>query len=75
MPHWRKITWALLLWLILGVAAAAYWILVACNGLTGDARADCEMVEFILQLWFFTVWGILALSLAALWGATRPRSG
>src|SRR5687767_3468453 len=75
MPHWRRMTWALVLWLALGVAGFAYVVsVVGCEGLTGRALTDCQVGNSVLAMTGL-YWIIGALILAAFWAATRPKSG
>jgi hypothetical protein len=80
MPHWRKATWALviwnvlmLIWLVTGIGAVGN----NCAGEAGDALTACQAgtaigagigVTFIIVIWFI---GFIVLGLV--WLMSRPK--
>lgn len=80
MPHWRKATWALLIWnvlmliwLVTGIGAVGN----NCAGESGDALTACQAgtaigagigVTFIIFIWFI---GFIVLGLV--WLMSRPK--
>ena len=71
MPHWRKMTWALVVWLIPGAVAGAYlYVVPKCYGLTGDALLSCQ-VGLTLMGVCLSAWFMGLLSLGAIWLSTR----
>jgi RNA polymerase subunit RPABC4/transcription elongation factor Spt4 len=79
LPHWRKATWAVVIWTILmavWIAAGASSASNNCAGKTGSDLSACQAgtaigggiaVTFLVLLWFI---GFVVLSL--IWLMSRP---
>jgi hypothetical protein len=79
MPHWRKATWALVVWnalMLLWVVSGVMNVSSNCAGMTGDALTTCQAgtaigagigVTFIGMIWFV---GFIVFSLV--WLMSRP---
>lgn len=80
MPHWRKMTWAILIWTIVFVAWGVGGVGAVsnnCAGLVGSALSTCQAgtavgggigVSIIFFLWFV---GFIVLAL--IWFMSRPK--
>jgi hypothetical protein len=81
-PHWRKMTWAVVIWCVV----MAIWIVAAIAGADSASncadpgsisRATCEDVSDagtgigVVLLWFVWFFGFIPLSL--IWFMTRPK--
>lgn len=80
MPHWRKATWAIVIWTVL----MALWVVTGvgsvsnnCAGQAGDQLAACQAgtaigggiaVTFLIMLWFI---GFVVLAL--IWFMSRAK--
>jgi hypothetical protein len=70
MQKWRKSTWVLAVWLVVGVLAFGTPLLASCEGLNGEAAGWCTDSEgywYILIFWF-----VAGVFLGLFWFGTRP---
>jgi hypothetical protein len=80
MPHWRKATWALLIWnvlIIIWLVSGVGSVSNNCSNLTGAELQGCQAgtaigagigVTFIIIIWFI---GFIVLGL--IWLMSRPK--
>lgn len=70
IPHWRKATWALVIWAILGVL----WLYAGWSAIGEGGTSDAEAVGGAIGsgiVIFFWVLGFIVLALV--WFMSRPR--
>ena len=80
MRHWRKMTWAILVWtavFVLWGATGMGAVSAECTGLAGDELATCQAATAIgggigLTL-IFMLWFVGFIVLALVWLMTRPK--
>jgi hypothetical protein len=81
MPHWRKMTWAIVIWTVLCIAWVATGVGAvsnSCAGLSGTALSNCQAATVLgggigVSLIFF-VWFIVFIVMSIIWFMTRPRN-
>ncbi len=81
MPHWRKTTWVLVIWTVImalwmvgGLANAGNVSAQNCGtDTTGLCQAGVGLGTGLGITMLFFLWAIVAIILAVIWFATRPK--